>query len=207
MTILSQRNDILQVCQGTDFLSKANDKLSQGNDLLCEGSDLLSLCKDLFSGGKDLLSSGNDIFEWTTYCWGVIFLPGRLSLIGRCQYTWIFLFFFLSYCILYLFSVSTARNVFCIKCVVKNFLESIKDTKLIFHMQILNGFLQYGINSCFLTTFFFFLSLSFCHAVSMPLNPLYIGEFGVGIGIHYFPYFCSEHRLWVLVRTTSLRHF
>ena len=29
----------------------------------------------------------------------------------------------------------------------------------------------------------------------------------VNRGIHYFPYFCSKHRLWVLVRTASSRRF
>ena len=28
---------------------------------------------------------------------------------------------------------------------------------------------------------------------------------GVYRGIHYFSYFCSKHRLWVLVRTTAVR--
>ena len=30
---------------------------------------------------------------------------------------------------------------------------------------------------------------------------------GVYRGIHYFSYFCSKYRLWVLVRTTSARRF
>ena len=35
-----------------------------------------------------------------------------------------------------------------------------------------------------------------------PLKPhFYIVKLGVYRGIHYFSYFCSKHRLWVLVRT------
>ena len=41
-----------------------------------------------------------------------------------------------------------------------------------------------------------------------PLKPhFYIEKTGVYRGIHYFSYFCSKHRLWVFVRTTSSRRF
>ena len=41
-----------------------------------------------------------------------------------------------------------------------------------------------------------------------PLKPhFYIDKLGVYRGKHYFSYFRSKHRLWVLVRTTSLRRF
>ena len=42
-----------------------------------------------------------------------------------------------------------------------------------------------------------------------PLKPhFYIyNKTGVYRGIHYFSYFCSKHRLWVLVRTASPRRF
>ena len=37
-----------------------------------------------------------------------------------------------------------------------------------------------------------------------PLRPhFYKVKAGVNRGIHYFSYFCSKHRLWVLVRTAS----
>ena len=37
-----------------------------------------------------------------------------------------------------------------------------------------------------------------------PLKPhFYIEKTGVYRGIHYFSYFCSKHKLWVLVRTAS----
>ena len=39
-----------------------------------------------------------------------------------------------------------------------------------------------------------------------PLKLLY-RKTGVYRGIHYFSYFCSKHRLWVLVRTASPRRF
>ena len=38
-----------------------------------------------------------------------------------------------------------------------------------------------------------------------PLNPTLYSKTGVYRGIHYFSYFCSKHRLWVLVRTASPR--
>ena len=37
------------------------------------------------------------------------------------------------------------------------------------------------------------------------LNPTFISKTGVYRGRHYFSYFCSKHRLWVLVRTASTR--
>ena len=40
-----------------------------------------------------------------------------------------------------------------------------------------------------------------------PLKPqFYIVNWGLQ-GLHYFSYFCSKHRLWVLVRTASPRRF
>ena len=38
-------------------------------------------------------------------------------------------------------------------------------------------------------------------------NPLLDSKTGVYRGIHYFSYFHSKHRLWVLVRTASPRRF
>ena len=40
-----------------------------------------------------------------------------------------------------------------------------------------------------------------------PWTPLLYSKTGVYRGIHYFSYFCSKHRLWVLVRTASPRRF
>ena len=40
-----------------------------------------------------------------------------------------------------------------------------------------------------------------------PYTPLLFSKTGVYMGIHYFSYFCSKHRLWVLVRTASARWF
>ena len=40
-----------------------------------------------------------------------------------------------------------------------------------------------------------------------PLKPHLYSKTGVYRGIHYFSYFCSKHRLWVLVRTASPRRF
>ena len=37
-----------------------------------------------------------------------------------------------------------------------------------------------------------------------PQTPLLYSKTGVYRGIHYFSYFCSKHRLWVLVRTASV---
>ena len=43
------------------------------------------------------------------------------------------------------------------------------------------------------------------YVILTPLNPLSYCKTGVYRGTHYFSYFCSKHRLWVLVRTASLR--
>ena len=40
-----------------------------------------------------------------------------------------------------------------------------------------------------------------------PLNPTFYNKTEVCRGIHYFSYFCSKHRLWVLVWTASSRRF
>ena len=45
------------------------------------------------------------------------------------------------------------------------------------------------------------------YIILTPLNPLLYSKTGVYRGIHYFSYFCSKHRLWVLVRTASPRRF
>ena len=52
------------------------------------------------------------------------------------------------------------------------------------------------------------------HHENMPIwfwphqqTPLLYGKTGVYRGIHYFSYFCSKYRLWVLVRTVSPRRF
>ena len=40
-----------------------------------------------------------------------------------------------------------------------------------------------------------------------PLKPhFYIEQLGF-TGVHYFSYFCSKHRVWVLIRTASARQF
>ena len=47
-----------------------------------------------------------------------------------------------------------------------------------------------------------------CPCNEDPLTPhFYIGKTGVYRGIHYFLNFALKHRLWVLVRTASLRRF
>ena len=38
-------------------------------------------------------------------------------------------------------------------------------------------------------------------------TPLLYSKTGVYSGIHYFSYFAKKHRLWVLIRTVSLRQF
>ena len=40
-----------------------------------------------------------------------------------------------------------------------------------------------------------------------PQTPFLYSKTGIDRGIHYFSYFCSKHRLWVLVRTASLKQF
>ena len=40
-----------------------------------------------------------------------------------------------------------------------------------------------------------------------PYTPLFYSKTGVYRGIHFFLIFALKHRLWVLVRTTSLRRF
>ena len=45
------------------------------------------------------------------------------------------------------------------------------------------------------------------YIILTPLNPLLYSKTEVYRGIHYFSYFCSKHRLWVLVRTASSRQF
>ena len=40
-----------------------------------------------------------------------------------------------------------------------------------------------------------------------PYTPLLYSKNGVYRGIHYFIFFTPKHRLWVLVRTASLRRF
>ena len=45
------------------------------------------------------------------------------------------------------------------------------------------------------------------YIILTPLNPHLYSKTGVYRSIHYFSYFCPKHRLWVLVRTASLRRF
>ena len=46
------------------------------------------------------------------------------------------------------------------------------------------------------------------YIILTPLKPpLLYSKTGVYSGIHYFSYFCSKPRLWVLVRTASARRF
>ena len=40
-----------------------------------------------------------------------------------------------------------------------------------------------------------------------PQTPLLYSKTGVYRGMHYFSYFCSKHKFWVLVRTASTRRF
>ena len=40
-----------------------------------------------------------------------------------------------------------------------------------------------------------------------PYTPLLCSKIGVYRGIHYFLIFALKHRLWVLVRTASMRQF
>ena len=56
---------------------------------------------------------------------------------------------------------------------------------------------------------FFLISQKHAYIILTPLNPTFIySKTGVYMGVHYFfYYFCSKHRLWVLVRTASPRRF
>ena len=51
-----------------------------------------------------------------------------------------------------------------------------------------------------------FTSRKLAYIILTPYTPLLL-KTGIYRGIHYFSYFCSKHRLWVLVRTTSMRRF
>ena len=68
----------------------------------------------------------------------------------------------------------------------------------------------YEQNQIFFFFFFFVLlvaSRKHAYIILTPFNPLLCSKTGVYRGIHYFSYFCSKHRLWVLVRTASSRRF
>ena len=45
------------------------------------------------------------------------------------------------------------------------------------------------------------------YIILTPETPLLYSKTGVYRGIHYFSYFCSKHRFWVLVRIASTRRF
>ena len=47
----------------------------------------------------------------------------------------------------------------------------------------------------------------YAYIILTPLTPLLYSKTGVYKGINSFSYFCSKHRLWVLVRTASPRRF
>ena len=58
--------------------------------------------------------------------------------------------------------------------------------------------------------YMYWTSRKHAYKILIPLNPTFIykcSKTGIYRGIHCFSYFCSKHRLWVLVRNASARRF
>ena len=80
--------------------------------------------------------------------------------------------------------------------------------QLIYHALMLLMLLFFGgFFCCCCFVVFCFITKTYLYNFD-PLKPhFYIEKTGVYRGVHYFSYFCSKNRLWVLVRTASSRRF